>query len=917
MMEDWQKDMFDNIPGGVGVFQCSNEKLEVLALNRKLREILGVDEGDIGVKPREELLQIHPEEREWVYQRFQDSIRNGDDFLEITARFRNRKTKEYIWMRVDYSAIYETNGSLFCYATYRDITSEKKLEQQLQTNLYSMRTALDHCGIYYGLYNLKENMTIFNHKMRQDFGMPEMLFSGNTKNRGLLTEQGRASLMHISEEMRAGRMDSATVEIEVRRPAKGDWIWTKQFYTVMEKDENGLPLVVVSTAQDISKEKEDEKRFSEENMYHQMLYNNMTSIIRINITDWRVLDFAGEYVLKHTETESPFQTMANCIEDAGERKQFERLFKRENLMKQFSKGERKVSYTYRSRRISGKVLWMKTVVDMMERENGDVFGLISVQDVDRQILGGLVQSRVVNSLVDFVAYLNMDAEDSQVYAENSEYQVDESYAGADVMRQLQNQLEEMIVPEEREYAGGQFQWSNVYKKLKQGKRWNFVYHALDGEKRVRTKRISALFLREDWNVVMVLQRDITDITEEQEAQNAELQSALAIANRASHARDEFLSSMSHDLRTPLNGIIGAVELARNFGGNLPEQVEEYLKDIDSSGRFMLSLVNDLLDANRMEQGKLTLNLEKTSIVDVLKNVCLMFETTCTERGIHLVLEQGEYARVVYADPVRLQRIYGNLLSNAIKFTSSGGTIILRVVEREVIGDRYLVTTVVKDDGAGMSEEFQKRMYEIFTQEENEVNTSNIGTGLGLSIVKNLVELMGGNIVCKSRLGEGTEFEVTLPFQLAEEMVAKRPKQEKKEENWKEELLWDRRVLLVEDHDLNAKIVIRLLESKQIQVDWVVNGKEAVDKFSQKEPYTYDAILMDIQMPVMDGIQASKEIRKIERTDARLIPIIALTANAFDVDMQRSKSAGMNAHLVKPIEPKKLIGTLMEFWRVSE
>ena len=925
--EYWHQGLFDMVPGGIGVFRWKAEMLEVVALNKKLRETLGISEEDVKTKSRQEILEIHPEDRGRVYALFEDSIRDRQGFLEIMARYRNQKTKEYIWMRVSYSADYEVNGNMLCYATYRDITGEKQLEQQLQTNLLSMRTALDHCGIYHALYDVKNNSILYGSKLQREFWLPEEEQQRKSRSRGLLTTEGRAELVRIAEEMKSGKRDFAMAELEVRRPDKGDWIWTKQMYTVVEKDENGMPLTVVSTAQDITKEKEDEKRFSEENMYHQMLYDNMTSVIRINITDWRVLDFAGEYVLLHSETESPFQTMSEHIVDPEQRKEFETLFSRANLMKQFAQGNQKVTYTYRSHRLSGKTLWMKTIVEMTAREGEDIFGLVASQDVDRQVLGDHLQSRAVNSLVDFAMYLNVDADDSQIYAEKPEYQVSEAFSGMDIARQLQRQLEEGIIPEEQEQAKEQFEWRNIYRSVKDGGSWDYVYHTRDGNHGIRTKSIRAVLMHQDWNVVMVMQRDITDITAEQEAQKAELQNALAIANRARHVREEFLSSMSHDLRTPLNGIIGAAQLAGNMRDRLPAEAQEYLKDIMSSGKFMLNLVNDILDTNRMEQGKLSLNIQKSKISDIMRDIYGLIEATCKEKKISLILEAGEQIKPVYADPVRLQRIFTNLISNAIKFTPSGGTIWLRAQECEMIGERYLVSMSVKDSGAGMTEEFQEHMYDIFTQEHNEVNASVIGTGLGLSIVKNLVELMDGKIQCNSKPGEGTEFIVTLPFKPVEDintdaLGAKISKEQLKEEFLKEEILreeilWDRKVLLAEDNDLNAKIVVRLLESKQIQVKWVRNGKELLEHFQTTEPYTYDAILMDIQMPVMDGIQACKALRAMERADARLVPIFALTANVFDADVQMSKEAGMNAHLIKPIEPKKLFATLMEFWGVLE
>lgn len=914
MAEYWQNGLFEQLPQCIAIFCLQEKTLRLQAMNQRMCNLLGV-------APRKQwedtqVFLVYPEDRKKLQSWLVAALKCGQSEEAIQIRLKQHETADYIWCEGKVSCEDAEDGQRYCYLVLQDITEQRQKEQRLQQNIEGMRAAMDHCGVYYAFYHVQENMTTYSPRIQEDFGFPERVRHGIEQPMGLLTEQGRLQLHHIAEEMKEGRMVSAVLEMEVRRPKKGDWIWTQQGYTIFEKDANGKPIMVLSTVRNISKEKEEEKWVSEENMYHQMVFGNMTSVIRMDISKWKVLDFTGEYVLKYKEQESPFATIAQHILLPEQKKEFLEIFSRESLLKSYENEQRSVSYTYWCHRISGKRLWMKAVVDMTGRDDKGVFGLISIQDVDRQVVGREVQGQVANTLVDFSAYYNVDARDGEVFAKNPEFEVEGVY-GKDALRALQRKIMPTIIPEEYALHRDQLGWDCIYEKLSRGERWDFVYHVKDQTGKVRTKRLNAFMQTECGNVVIVMQRDITEIIEEQEAQNAELQSALSIANQASHARDEFLSSMSHDLRTPLNGMIGAAELLREEAGQWTKQAQEYLKDIVSSGRFMQNLINNIIDSNRMSQGKITLNLDKYTIQDLITDMKLMFGASCEEKGIHLVLDPGEQMRMVYADRVCLQRIFSNLLSNAIKFTPTGGTITLQAVEREMLGGKYLVTVVVKDTGTGMSREFQEHMFDVFTQEDNDVNVTQIGSGLGLSIAKNLVELMEGSIRCDSVQGEGTQFTVVLPLKLVDTTPKQQPYQASEEEPLREELLWDRRVLLAEDNDLNAKIVMRLLESKQINVERVADGQQLVKKYEEMAPYTYDAILMDIQMPVMDGPEASKQVRRLQREDAGLIPIVALTANAFDVDVQKSKSAGMNGHLIKPIEPKKLFRILAKLWEIGK
>ena len=637
-MIDWKGELFEWVPGCIGIFRHDGKCLRTVALNAKMRDILGVTEEDVQTSTCKELLQIHPDDRENLYSSFDQAIIDKRDTLEIKARFYRRKLKQYVWFQANFQFQYRSDGETIVYALYQDVTSRMRMKEKLQHNIKTMRTAMDQCGVYYALYDIDANTITYNSKMQQDFGVPAVAQRNAGKPRRLMTESGRAELIRLEQLLMTGKQDSISLEMEIRRPMRGDWIWSKQNYTVADRNEQGAPTMIAATALDITKEKEEEKRFSQENMYHQLLFNNMTSVIRINITAWKVLDYAGEYVLIHERENDPFGVIIDHITDEEQKKEFTRIFHRNNLIHLFESGQRQVSYTFRSKRLSGKTLWMKIVLDMTAREGEDIYGFVSLQDVDRNVIKELVRGQVVDSMIDFIAYWNTAANDSQIFTRYECYQVDASFEGKKKVEKLQEQLINLVIPEEREIINAQMSWEVIHARIQHGLSWDFMYHAQDEELGVRTKRIFAFFLENDESVIVMVQRDVTDIMSEQEKQNAELQRALEIANRASHARDEFLSSMSHDLRTPLNGIIGAAELAKLFGDEVPDMVQEYLDDIISSGHFMLNLVNDILDTNRLASGKLELHLKKIDIQHISSGHSVEMVRLAKKMGAHVWAE---------------------------------------------------------------------------------------------------------------------------------------------------------------------------------------------------------------------------------------------------------------------------------------
>ncbi len=379
------------------------------------------------------------------------------------------------------------------------------------------------------------------------------------------------------------------------------------------------------------------------------------------------------------------------------------------------------------------------------------------------------------------------------------------------------------------------------------------------------------------------------------------------AQRANRAKSDFLSHMSHDIRTPMNGITGMVEQIRRHE-NEPAVIDACLDKIDVASEHLLSLLNDVLDMSRLEQGKIELEHRPFDLQEELRSVALLAEEPAKEKAITVAVHADGLAHTqLLGSPLHLRRILLNLVSNGIKYNKPLGRVDLTVEELAPADDTLRYRFTVQDTGIGMSPEFlQEKLYQPFTQEHEGARTTYQGTGLGMSIVAELVKTMGGTIHAESIRDAGTTFTVELPFAAAPQT------QPQAAETAAAADLSGMRVLVVEDNDLNREIAQCMLEEDGAVVTVACDGKEALDLFAQSAPGSFDAILMDVMMPVMDGLEATRAIRSLPRPDAAEIPILAMTANAFEEDRQKTHDAGMNAHLTKPISNARLLELLTHY-----
>ena len=460
-------------------------------------------------------------------------------------------------------------------------------------------------------------------------------------------------------------------------------------------------------------------------------------------------------------------------------------------------------------------------------------------------------------------------------------------------------MERLVFTDDKDRVLGTFCKEKIMSILEHDGNFTMKYRLMIGNAPIWVSMKATLFEDEDGRHLIIGVNNI-------DAQmKRELKYQQHVNEARTSARNDFLANMSHDIRTPMNAIVGYTNIAKSRIDD-PAEVTNALEKIGSSSHYLLSLINDILDISKIESGKMQVNPGPCDLESVFRHIEDITALQARNKALIITYRHGSVRHVkVNADELRIEQILVNIVSNAIKYTPSGKTVDLIAEEEPVAGNKYRYRFIVRDTGIGISEDYLPHIFESFTREEKTTVNRIQGTGLGLAITAKVVELMGGTISVKSTLGEGSEFTVELELESLES--------ENEEKDSKDEItgLAGCRVLLVEDNEINAEIAAMLLSQYDIEVDCAENGQIGLEKVKQHESGYYDAVLMDIQMPVMNGYEATKAIRALDSDYCKTLPIIAMSANAYDDDVKACLAAGMNAHIAKPFNPDELLKLLNE------
>ena len=573
---------------------------------------------------------------------------------------------------------------------------------------------------------------------------------------------------------------------------------------------------------------------------------------------------------------------------------------------------------YRIRRYDGSIRWIMDYGRLAHTGlYGNVFCVFVDDSTDKnlraeadrraaQVIRGL--SKEYNSiyLVDFdlnkmLPYsLNNDVSRSMqdIFSADNDYEAT-----------IRTFADRYVLPEDRELYLSECEPERIRRRIASEETYGIIFRRYNDDHILEYVKMTLSAAEDDGHssrVVMAYKNVTENVKKAQEEQH--LQEAVERANAASRAKSEFLFNMSHDIRTPMNAIIGFTQLMRRHLGE-PEKEKEYLDKIESSGGYLLDLINNVLEMSRIESGRATLDeniWDAKEFNDVLNNV---FENQMAEKGITFTRTVDVVHKDVYCDSLKLQEIFLNVLSNAMKYTPAGGTVTMDLKELPPAVPGYArYRTIIADTGIGMSPEYLPHIFENFSREKTSTESKVIGTGLGMPIVKQLVELMNGTIGIESEPGKGTKVTIVLDHRIADRAGAAAGK-ETAVTSADAELASGRRILLAEDNDLNAEITTELLSEFGFEIERAEDGIICVDMLAKHPAGYYDLILMDVQMPNMDGYKATATIRNLADPELAQIPIIAMTANAFEEDKQNAFNAGMNGHVAKPIDMEKLLSAI--------
>jgi signal transduction histidine kinase/CheY-like chemotaxis protein len=516
-----------------------------------------------------------------------------------------------------------------------------------------------------------------------------------------------------------------------------------------------------------------------------------------------------------------------------------------------------------------------------------------------------ILEKAVQMEMDFVMYVDVETEEFHTIITDSQRNVVPQETGK-YSEMIARDIPMYFHPDDQQFCAKMFELSNIRKELEERETYIIIYRVNSGKVQLR-KETKVYYQDESHDTLVFVRRDVTEIYREEEAQKERLYKAMMETKQANEAKNEFLIRMSHEIRTPMNSIIGLSYLSRENIDN-SRQVVENLNKIESSANFLRSFIDDILNLSQIESGNIALHESDTGFMEFLNRLIQRTEQKAKEKDIHFLVEKrGKFSDQYHFDADNLEKAIGNVLQNAVRFTQSNGQITFITELLSEDEERAGIRFEVRDTGIGMDKSFLSHIYEPFAQENPGATTLYGGTGLGLSITKNIIEMMDGRIDVYSEKEKGSTFIITV--QLATVEGAKQRNGRSGSDQNEDYDFSGRRILLVEDNEINIEITRNILEHKHFEVEVALDGRKGLDAFLEHDAGYYDAILMDIRMPNMDGLMATRAIRESSHPDHSRIPIIAMTANAFEEDVRKSFEAGMDAHLSKPVDIRQMYQTL--------
>lgn len=798
-----------------------------------------------------------------------------------------------------------------------DDTSRVKANKQMKLSEDMMKAAIDQGGLHYWSYDILHDESTQGFTSQRDFHVPAVIENYSKIWPEILpvAKECMETYRELIDKIKAG-FPEASAEILMYKD--GNPVWMNLKLTNIY-DENGNPIKALGSATNIHARKIAELKFEEEVKRRMFLENNLVAIACLNISTNTMV----EYSSKESETldigitiDEMVMQLLKYIPYQIEKNKVRIRMSLEYFWKQYENSNLSFDFEYRRRMKNGSICWVSTVANIMEQPLSDeVMVYLYTEDIHEAKITKNLMEKAVQSDYDYISYIDAETNNYFNYLNyNSKTQLP-SQDGMDYENDYAEYLKQTVCPEELEEVVAKNSLPNICKELDSRREYNLYFTAFDKNGGMRKKKSRYIYLEADAKKIMLTTSDITHIYEEEQRKQEVLQVALNNAEQANQAKSLFLSTMSHDIRTPMNAIIGMAGLAQKDIGN-EEQLKEDLKVIDTSSRHLLALINDILDMSKMEGGKdenidIHINFEK-ELDEIDMIVSPMFNS---KKQKFQIVRNIKHKNII-SDAIKIKRVILNLLNNSNKFTPENGVITLYVTEYPEMNKKLTkYKIVVEDNGIGIKESIKNDIFHpFFRDEENDnVRKGEIeGSGLGLAIVKNIVEAKGGVVYLESEQNKGTRITIELPVRLDVE----EENNESVEGNYIPGLKEDEKVdfgglsiLVVEDNYINQLVATRMFENYGASVAVAGDGKEGVETFVNSIPGTFDYIFMDLQMSVMDGYEAAKRIRSSNHAQAEVIPIIAMTATTFIEHQVKAFESGMNGYVAKPISAVQIFDTI--------
>jgi PAS domain S-box-containing protein len=911
-------DTLDNIPCGICIGKYNFGKVICVSANEYFAQMLGVmPERFVGREMAEFSDRIHPDDvRRW--QGDADLLYSGVKDMEGVYRCLSNATGEYLWLRMRGCKARMPNDVEYFYFTIANENELKSSENRESALRKMYASSVDAAKLVVWEYDIASHTVTFDAtgytaRRCQELGLPRIFKNIPETLYKIIPEEYHEAVRRFYDDVFAGK-PYTTSDIAFRpTPDQTPLFLHLSYTTVLGSD--GKPIKAYGTSEDRTKEKTAEMQYE-----HELTYINSSSQKEFiakghyDLTANTVIDYykadPSALDVRDISYEETYRKLLELFVFANERKKYAEMFSRKNLITRYHNGETYCSIEYRRKGGIHSAMWVFMEARVFRNPTTDnlecfIYSYDITGKQIRQQLSDNLRS-VGYETVGLISVPDNKVTYYSLLGKGSDWIV--STVLADYTENAAETIKKYIAAEEQQEIHEKGAIEKVLEELKASGDYGFSCNYISPGNRICRKFLHYSFLAADTDVISLSIQDITSQYRKEQTQISLLQEAIQKGDEANRAKSDFLSRISHDIRTPMNGIIGMTYLAKQQTDI--SQIRDYLNKIDTSSKFLLGLVNDVLDMSKIESGKIELHPEPYDPDRFFAYIEAVISPLCEEKGQHLIIDAEPITTVVpIMDELRVNQIFFNLFSNAVKYTPEGGTITYRLREKIVGENRLRLTADVTDTGIGMSEELCRTAFEPFVQGKRSDTSASRGTGLGLPIVKSLIELMGGTISVTSEPGKGSKFHLEAAFDCVPvSELAKKAAEPSPESNRR--TLANKRVLLCEDHPLNQEIVKALLESRRMIVNIAENGQRGMQCFADSNTGYYDVILMDIRMPVMDGYEATKRIRALPRADAKTVPIIAMTADAFADDVKKCLQAGMNGHIAKPIDPKILYNELL-------